>query len=126
MLLRRLFVLTLIAMFGAAPGHAAELQMHLSARVSTMCTVSDMRVVQTERGLMQIDASCNAASFKLVLGGDLTNLPIHSVSTAQGVVSVRGNTVVVRPERPGRFTFDVHYGTDLGEVRSAHARIEAI
>lgn len=125
MQLHRLSILALAAVASAAPSHAGDLRVNLSATVSTICTVTGMRAHDAEAGIVQVDASCNAATFQLVMGGELAALPIQSASTTDAQVSVRGNTVVVRPQRPGHFTFDVRYGVDLAELRSAVARIEA-
>lgn len=125
MRLLRLSVLALAAFASAAPSRAGDLRINLSAMVSTKCTVTDMRSVNIEGGIVRVDASCNAATFHLVMDGELAAFPIQSVSTMDASVTVRDNTVVVRPQRPGHFTFDIIYGADLGKVRSAVARIEA-
>lgn len=124
MQVHRLSALALSVMVGAAPSHAGDLRINLSATVPVICTVTGMEAADAGNGVVQVEASCNAATFYLVMGGELAALPIQSASTTDARVTVRGNTVVVRPQRPGQFTFNVRYGIDLGDVRSAVARIE--
>lgn len=113
-----------LAAFAGTPSYAAELRLNLSATVPTLCAVNGMRSLNIEGGVVQVEATCNAASFSLVMGGELAALPIKSASTVDARLTVRGNTVVVRPDRPGRFTFDIVYDADLADVRSAVASIK--
>lgn len=117
--------LSLAALLIAAPTQAGDLRLTLSTTVPTICMVNDIRAVDVAAGVVSVDASCNSPSFQLMLGGDLARLPIQSASADLATVSVRGNTLSVRPERPGRLSFVIRYGADLGAVRSAVAEIEA-
>jgi hypothetical protein len=122
---RYMTAFALASLLMAPPSQAGDLRLALSVSVPTVCVVNGVRAVDVPAGIIRVDASCNSSAFQLVLGGDLANLPIHSASADRAAVTVRRNTLSVRPERPGQLTFDIHYAADLGAVRSAIAEIEA-
>lgn len=118
-------LIALLAMAAAFPAAAQDLTLVLSATVSTRCMIQDVRAINTGSGVVQIDASCNAPAFQVRLGGDLAELEIRSATVNHAKVSVRDNVLVVRPDRPGSFSFAVDYGASLEGIRSAQAEISA-
>ncbi len=109
----------------AHPAEAQELRINLSATVSARCAVIDVRSAEGSENSVRVNASCNAPAFQITLAGDLAALPIESASVENATVLVRGNTLLVRPHRPGVFVFDVRYAS-LDDVRAATADIRSL
>ena len=110
----------------AAPASAESVSFNLSLQVPVRCSVHEVKSLKPERGLVTVDASCNATDFALLMGGDLGRLPVRSVTVANAETSVRNNRIHVRPERPGRYVFVLDYGTSLRHIHSAPVNIQTL
>lgn len=119
-----MLVITVAAL--SSPAMAQNLTLNVSATVSTRCAVINVRPIDGQDGLIQVSASCNASSFQLILGGDLAALPIQSATVEHADIVIRGNTLAVRPDRPGVFSFNVRYDQPLDNARSAVADIRVL
>lgn len=122
----RMLLMMMAATALASPAMAENLTLNVSATVSARCGVTNVRAVEGQDGLIQVSASCNASSFQLILGGDLAGLPIQSATVEHANVVIRGNTLTVRPDRPGAFSFYVRYDQPLDNARSAVADIRLL
>lgn len=118
-------IATLIGLTSLALGNGNVLSFHLSAHVPVQCAITDIEVRDQAAGLVRIHASCNAATFRVKVGGDLSLRAIKRVSVADATAGVVGSGVVVRPRLPGQYVLDLDYGTDIRSVRSVDAMIQA-
>lgn len=116
---------TLISLTALALGNGNVLSFHLSAHVPVQCAITDIEVRDHVAGLVRIYASCNAATFRVKIGGDLSSRAIKRVSVGDAEAGVVGGGVVVRPRLPGQYVLDLDYGTDIRSVRSVVAMIDA-
>ena len=128
--MRRSAALVLIALTSAAalpgPASANQLAVELSLHVPVTCSIQNVSALDYDRGVVQIDASCNAEFFRLVIGGDLGNLAPHTVSAINGdVIQSEGNVITVRARQPGTLSFHLDYDHNLDSVTSASAYIQS-
>ena len=119
-------ILAAMVLCAASPVAANEVSFQLRATVPVICHVTEMRAVDLQAGLVEIETICNADGFRLVLGGDLGERPINSATSTSAAVAVHGNQLAVRPDRPGAFRFQLDYGTDLSSVLSVSADLTAL
>ncbi len=120
--MRKVPALLATAMLCSGPAAAAnEVSFQLRATVPVMCQVTDMRAIDLAAGRVEVAAACNADGFRLILGGELGELAITSAAGSGAAVTVHGNQLAVRPDRPGSFRFQLDYGKDLSAVQSASA-----
>lgn len=107
-----------------APAGANEMTFQLQATVPVMCSVTDIQAIDLENGQIEVGTMCNADSFRLVLGGDLTELPLRGAGASGASVSVMQDAIAVRPARPGVFRFRLDYGQDLTQIQSISASLD--
>lgn len=103
---------------------ANQISFFLRAVVPVRCSVTDIVPDEIATGRVNVSAVCNADSFRLVMGGDLADMTPVGAATDGARIAISSNSVSVRPERPGAFTFQLDYGEDLDAAAFVNARIE--
>ena len=122
----RLALSVVFALSMAMPANALQARMTLSASIPTRCSILDIDPDSLNRGQLRITAACNAASFDLILNGDLRNQVIRSAKSSQGQIVIATNRLRIVSDRPGDFTFDLDYGSALADVSDIQAEIRAL
>ncbi|TPG43579.1 hypothetical protein EAH79_07510 [Sphingomonas koreensis] len=116
-----------MAMMSAAPAAANDVAFQLSLQVPVTCAIEDVQSLDSELGILEVEANCNAESFQLVMGGDLGEMVPESVTVSNGVATeLGGGLIAVHARRPGTFVFQLDYGDSLASVTSGSAYIQAI
>lgn len=106
-------------------GMGSSIGFHLHAHVPTMCSISSISPVAGPENQIDVLAACNSDRFRIALGGDLAGRTIAGVESATAVTAITASGLDATPARPGMHRFRITFASDLADVQSANAQIEA-
>ena len=122
----RLIMATAALVATATPTQAGPASLNLSLHVPLQCAVTRVEMVDVDQGHLRLSANCNAASFGVFFGGALRDRTIKSATAPNANVTIRNSSMVVTPDSPGTYTFDIRYETPITSLEPIQAEIRAL
>ncbi len=119
----RLPLMLALAATVSSPAAAQTASLHLALTIPERCELTGMAATDPQQGVVQLRATCNAPVFDIVMDGALAQMPIRSATANQGQVSVQGNVIRLRTDRPGEFAFEIDYDVPLDQGLAIKAQI---